>query len=68
MVKKTTSLKVEEELWKKVKINCILNDVDISGYIENLIKEDLKKNERKSNSKWKAFFRTEHKQKRGILK
>jgi len=43
MVRKTTSLKIEEELWKDVKIHCIQIGVDISEYLEQLIKLDLKK-------------------------
>ena len=42
MVRKTTSLKIDDELWKKVKIHCIMEGSEISEYIENLIKEDLK--------------------------
>ncbi|MEI6731383.1 MAG: hypothetical protein WCK90_01750 [archaeon] len=41
MVRKTTSLKVEEEIWKKVKIHCIEIGEDISDYLENLVKKDL---------------------------
>ena len=41
MVRKTTSLKIDEDLWKKVKIHCIMEGVEISGYIEKLIEEDL---------------------------
>ena len=40
---KTTSLKIEEEIWKKFKIKCITLGKDISEYLEELIKEDLKK-------------------------
>jgi hypothetical protein len=43
MVRKTTSLKIDEELWKKVKVHCILAGIEISEYIETLIKEGLKK-------------------------
>ncbi|MEI7718513.1 MAG: hypothetical protein WCI72_01490 [archaeon] len=43
MVRKTTSLKIEEELWKKFKIKCIIDGRDISEEIEDLIKEVLKK-------------------------
>ena len=43
MVRKTTSLKIDEELWKEVKIHCIKNSLDISEYLESLIKLDLKK-------------------------
>lgn len=47
MVKKTTSLKVDEELWKEVKIHCIKNNEDISDYIEHLIKNSIKKEVKK---------------------
>jgi len=43
MARKTTSLKIDEEIWKEVKIHCIKEDKEISDYIEKLIKEDLKK-------------------------
>ncbi len=42
MVRKTTSLKIDEDLWKKVKIHCINESIDISEYIEKLVKKDLK--------------------------
>ena len=48
MARKTTSLKIDEEFWKEVKIYCIRSGVDISDYIERLIKEDLKKNSKKN--------------------
>lgn len=41
-MRKTTSLKIDEELWKKVKVHCILAGKDISEYIETLLNEDLK--------------------------
>jgi len=43
VVRKTTSIKVDSELWKAVKKKCIDNDQDISDYIEELIKKDIKK-------------------------
>lgn len=43
MTRKTTSLKIEENVWKDVKIHCIQIDKDISDYLEQLIKSDLKK-------------------------
>ncbi len=43
MVKKTTSIKVDDGLWKEVKLHCVKEDVDISEYLETLIKKDLKK-------------------------
>lgn len=45
-MRKTTSLKVDEELWKKVKVHCIMDGKDISDYIGSLLKEDLKKKEK----------------------
>ena len=42
MVRKTTSLKIDEEVWKAVKIKCIKGDLEISEYLEKLIKKDLK--------------------------
>jgi hypothetical protein len=43
MTKKATSLKVDPELWKKVKKHCIDLEKDISEYIEDLVKADLDK-------------------------
>ncbi|MEK6933255.1 MAG: hypothetical protein AABW75_00070 [Nanoarchaeota archaeon] len=42
MARKTTSLKIDEEVWKKVKIHCILNSKDISDFIESLLIKELK--------------------------
>lgn len=41
MERKTTSIKINPELWKRVKKKCIDEETDISDYLENLIKEDL---------------------------
>ena len=43
MDRKTTSIKFNPELWKSVKKHCIDEDMDISDYLENLVKKDLKK-------------------------
>jgi len=43
MARKTTSLKIEEDLWKDVKIHCIKLGKDISDYLEELIKKDLRR-------------------------
>lgn len=43
MVRKTTSLKIEPELWKEVKKHCIDAEMDISDYVEGLFKNDLEK-------------------------
>lgn len=42
MVRKTTSLKIEEDLWKEVKIYCIKNSLEISEFIEKLLKKEVK--------------------------
>ncbi len=41
MMRKTTSIKVNPEFWKKVKKHCIDIDKDISDYLEDLVKQDL---------------------------
>lgn len=43
MARKTTSLKIDEELWKKVKIRCIVEGIEISTFTEKALKEALKK-------------------------
>lgn len=43
MVRKTTSVKIDPELWKKVKKHCIDKETDISAYLEKIIKTDLEK-------------------------
>ena len=42
MLRKTTSLKIDVDLWKEVKKKCIDLDLEISDYLENLIKRDLR--------------------------
>ncbi len=42
MIRKTTSIKIDGELWKKVKIKSIKEGKEISIYLEELIKKDLK--------------------------
>ena len=41
MLRKTTSIKIDVELWKQAKKKCIDIDSEISAYIESLIKKDL---------------------------
>lgn len=43
MERKTTSIKVNPELWEDVKIFCIKQKTDISDWLEKIIKENLKK-------------------------
>lgn len=42
MAQKTTSIKIDVDLWKDVKLHCVKNDMDISDYLEKLIRKDLK--------------------------
>jgi hypothetical protein len=41
MPRKTTSLKIDPIVWKKVKVHCVNKEMDISDYIAKLIKKDL---------------------------
>jgi|TARA_B100001964_G_scaffold220399_1_gene263406 hypothetical protein len=41
MLRKTTSLKIDIDLWKEVKKKCIDLDSEISDYLEKLIRKDL---------------------------
>ncbi len=38
----TTSIKINPYLWKQVKKYCIDEDLEISEYLERLIRKDLK--------------------------
>lgn len=40
-MRKTTSIKIDADLWKQVKKKCIDDDKDISDYLEALIKADI---------------------------
>ena len=42
MPRKTTSLKIDIDLWKEVKKKCIDIDSEISDYLEDLIRKDLR--------------------------
>ncbi|MEK6897929.1 MAG: hypothetical protein AABX28_01070 [Nanoarchaeota archaeon] len=43
MERKTTSIKVSPQLWEDVKIFCIRQKIDISDWLEEIIKKELKK-------------------------
>lgn len=43
MERKTTSLRIDYGVWKAARMYCLENDTDLSHYIEDLIKKDLKK-------------------------
>ena len=42
-MRKTTSIKIDPELWKRVKKYCIDIDKDISDFIEELLRKKLPK-------------------------
>jgi len=43
MEKKTTSIKIDPNLWEEVKIFCIKQKTDISIWLEKIINKELKK-------------------------
>ena len=43
VVRKATSIKFHPELWKEAKKRAIDLDIQISQYLENLVKKDLKR-------------------------
>ena len=45
-MRKVTSIRVDEELWKRLKKHCIDSGIDLSEYMELLIKERLDKIEK----------------------
>ncbi|HLD11151.1 MAG TPA: hypothetical protein VJB89_03655 [Candidatus Nanoarchaeia archaeon] len=42
-MRKTTSIKIDPELWKELKIHCIKIGKDVSMFLEELIGKELKK-------------------------
>jgi hypothetical protein len=46
-MKKITTLKIDLELWKKVKKHCIDRMMTVSEFVENALKEKLKKEKSK---------------------
>ena len=51
MKRKTTSFKINPEIWKDLKVHCVKRDMDISEYLEFLIKENLAKQDILSKEK-----------------
>ncbi|HLD15390.1 MAG TPA: hypothetical protein VJB94_02315 [Candidatus Nanoarchaeia archaeon] len=43
MPRTTKCMKIDAYLWKKVKLKCVKEDLEISQYLEDLIKKDLKR-------------------------
>lgn len=46
---KTLGFKLEDNLYKKIKLAAVQNDTTVKGYILDLVVEDLKKEEHPSN-------------------
>ena len=42
MVKKKTSIIIDDKLWKELKKHCTDEEIDMSVWIENKIREELK--------------------------
>ena len=43
MAKKKTSLVIDEDLWQEVKIYCIRQKIDVSEWLSELIRKELKR-------------------------
>lgn len=46
---KTLGFKLEDNLYKKIKLAAVQNDTTVKGYILDLVAEDLKKEKHPSN-------------------
>ena len=64
MERKTTSIKINPEIWNKFKILAINKKVDMSEYLERLIEKELKKNIKMAKKKTTAKRKTRGKTKR----
>ena len=42
-MKKTTSIKIDPEIWIEAKIKCLRKGMELGQYIEYLIEKDFKK-------------------------
>ena len=47
-MRKTTSIKIDAELWKKVRKHCIDEEIEVSTYLEELVKKDLSSKKQKT--------------------
>lgn len=41
MERKTTSFKIDPEVWKQVKIHCAKQEIDIADFLEEVINKEL---------------------------
>lgn len=46
MDRKKTSIKFDETLWKEVKKHCIDDNLEVSEYLEHLVRKDVPKPKR----------------------
>lgn len=42
MARKTTSIKIDSELWKELKKHCIDEEINISELLEKLVRKELR--------------------------
>lgn len=42
MERKTTSIKIDPEVWKQVKIHCVTQEIEICDFLEGVLKKILK--------------------------
>lgn len=49
MAKVITSVRVDDELWKKIKIHAIEKDETVSDLLERLMKQELKRKEKEES-------------------
>ncbi len=42
MERKTTSIKIDPEVWKQVKIHCATQEIEICDFLEGVLKKVLK--------------------------
>jgi len=45
--KKTTSIRITESVWQKFRILCLKKKIDASEYVEDLIKKEVEKDDKK---------------------
>ena len=48
MTKTTKSIRIEDSLWKEVKVHVAKTDTDISSFIEDAIKDKLNKKKKRN--------------------
>ena len=43
MVRRTTSIKIDDVLWKRVKMHCLSKDLQVSEFVEDVLRKELDK-------------------------